>query len=82
MQQVCVSAPYKRSWPCHPPTSEARARGVQFRRMQQGGGAIQVCGPPPMMEAVSGDKNPDKSQGEVSGVLADLGYTKDMVFKF
>eukprot|EP00127_Corallochytrium_limacisporum_P007151 Clim_evm24s243 gene=Clim_evmTU24s243 len=43
---------------------------------------IMVCGPPGMMKAVSGDKNPDKSQGEVSGVLKTLGYTKDMVFKF
>ena len=35
-----------------------------------------------MMKAISGDKNADKSQGEVSGVLAELGYTKDMVYKF
>ena len=35
-----------------------------------------------MMKAISGDKNEDKSQGEVSGVLAELGYTKDMVYKF
>eukprot|EP00898_Chlorokybus_atmophyticus_P007618 jgi/Chlat1/7858/Chrsp66S07301 len=43
---------------------------------------VMVCGPPPMMKAVSGDKAPDRSQGEVEGVLKDMGYTKDMVFKF
>ena len=46
------------------------------------GPALQVCGPPPMMAAISGDKNPDKSQGEVSGLLAKMGYTSDSVFKF
>jgi cytochrome-b5 reductase len=44
--------------------------------------ALQVCGPPPMMNAVSGDKAPDKSQGELAGVLKDMGYTSDMVYKF
>lgn len=44
--------------------------------------ACQVCGPPGMMAAISGPKNPDYSQGEVGGVLKDLGYTSAMVFKF
>ena len=35
-----------------------------------------------MMNAISGDKAKDKSQGELSGILRDLGYTKDHVFKF
>jgi len=43
---------------------------------------VLVCGPPPMMEAVSGGKAPDYSQGEVKGILKDLGYTKDQVYKF
>ena len=43
---------------------------------------VQVCGPPPMMKAISGDKNPDKSQGEVTGLLGKLGYSNDNVFKF
>ena len=42
---------------------------------------VQVCGPPPMMKAISGDKAPDKSQGELTGVLAKMNYTKDNVFK-
>ncbi|CEP00805.1 NADH-cytochrome b5 reductase [Plasmodiophora brassicae] len=44
--------------------------------------SIFVCGPPPMMKAISGDKNPDKSQGPLTGILAQLGYTSDHVFKF
>lgn len=43
---------------------------------------VLVCGPPPMMNAISGDKAPDKSQGELSGVLAKMGYTADQVYKF
>lgn len=43
---------------------------------------ILVCGPPGMMNHISGDKAPDKSQGEVSGLLREVGYTKDMVYKF
>lgn len=43
---------------------------------------ILVCGPPGLMKHISGDKAPDKSQGEVSGLLKDAGYSKEMVFKF
>lgn len=43
---------------------------------------VLVCGPPPMMKAISGAKNPDYSQGEVDGLLKDIGYTKEQVFKF
>lgn len=47
-----------------------------------GDGLIMVCGPPGMMAAVSGDKAPDKSQGELSGLLKAMGYTSDQVYKF
>ncbi|KAM3347749.1 hypothetical protein ACQJBY_021580 [Aegilops geniculata] len=43
---------------------------------------ILVCGPPGMMNHISGDKAKDYSQGEVTGLLKDLGYTADMVYKF
>lgn len=43
---------------------------------------ILVCGPPPMMKAISGDKAPDKSQGELSGILSKMGYTSEQVYKF
>jgi cytochrome-b5 reductase len=42
---------------------------------------VFVCGPPPFMVAVSGDKAPDKSQGTLSGYLLDLNYPQDRVFK-
>jgi cytochrome-b5 reductase len=41
-----------------------------------------VCGPPGMMEAVSGKKAPDFSQGEVSGLFKDMGFSSAQVFKF
>lgn len=43
---------------------------------------VFVCGPPGMMAAISGSKAPDYTQGEVSGVLKNLGYSKDNVIKF
>lgn len=43
---------------------------------------VFVCGPPGLMNAVSGDKAKDKSQGELTGMLKQLGYTSDMVYKF
>lgn len=46
------------------------------------GSIILVCGPPGMMKALSGEKLPDKSQGPVSGLLKEMGYNEDTVFKF
>lgn len=43
---------------------------------------VFVCGPPPLYNAISGNKVSPTDQGEVSGVLADLGFTKEQVFKF
>lgn len=43
---------------------------------------ILVCGPPAMMQAISGPKAKDYSQGEVAGALKELGYTSTQVFKF
>ncbi|KAL2929493.1 NADH-cytochrome b5 reductase-like protein [Bienertia sinuspersici] len=43
---------------------------------------ILVCGPPGMMNHISGDKAKDRSQGELTGVLKELGYTEEMVYKF
>ncbi|XP_074281048.1 NADH-cytochrome b5 reductase-like protein [Silene latifolia] len=43
---------------------------------------VLVCGPPGMMEHISGNKAKDYSQGELSGVLKELGYTEEMVYKF
>ncbi|KAG6723898.1 hypothetical protein I3843_03G224800 [Carya illinoinensis] len=43
---------------------------------------ILVCGPPGMMKHLSGDKAKDRSQGELTGLLKDVGYTEQMVYKF
>lgn len=43
---------------------------------------VMVCGPPGMMNVVSGDKAPDKSQGELSGLLKAMGYAAEQVYKF
>ncbi|GAV48156.1 hypothetical protein ZYGR_0I04530 [Zygosaccharomyces rouxii] len=41
-----------------------------------------VCGPPPFMEAISGNKKGPAEQGELKGALKDLGFKEDQVFKF
>ncbi|KAI5807608.1 hypothetical protein DFH27DRAFT_327571 [Peziza echinospora] len=43
---------------------------------------IFVCGPPGMYKAISGNKISPKDQGEVEGILKELGYTKEEVYKF
>ncbi|MCJ1350202.1 MAG: NADH-cytochrome b5 reductase [Icmadophila ericetorum] len=43
---------------------------------------IFVCGPPGMYKAVSGMKPSPTDQGELEGILKELGYTKDQVYKF
>lgn len=42
---------------------------------------VFVCGPMDFYKSISGTKAPDYSQGEVAGVLKDLGYTKEQVLK-
>ena len=42
---------------------------------------VLVCGPPGMMEAVSGPKTKDRKQGELSGALKALGYREAQVWK-
>lgn len=43
---------------------------------------IFVCGPPGMYKAISGPKASPKDQGDLSGILKELGYSKEQVFKF
>ncbi|KAG0636758.1 hypothetical protein HOY80DRAFT_325223 [Tuber brumale] len=47
-----------------------------------GNNKIFVCGPPGMYKAISGAKNSPSDQGEVEGVLKELGYKKEEVYKF
>ncbi|CAH9102938.1 unnamed protein product [Cuscuta epithymum] len=42
---------------------------------------VLVCGPPGMMKHVSGEKE-KREQGELSGILKEVGYTESMVYKF
>jgi cytochrome-b5 reductase len=49
---------------------------------KEGNIKLFVCGPPPMYKAISGPKVSPKDQGELTGILADLGYSKEQVFKF
>jgi cytochrome-b5 reductase len=43
---------------------------------------VFVCGPPGLYKAVSGTKKSPADQGELSGILKELGYSKDQVYKF
>jgi cytochrome-b5 reductase len=47
-----------------------------------GDGKIFVCGPPGLMKHVSGTKAKDKSQGDIDGLLKELGYSASDVYKF
>src|SRR5947207_14243460 len=43
---------------------------------------IFVCGPPGMYKAISGMKKSPMDQGELDGILKELGYDKEQVYKF
>ena len=43
---------------------------------------ILVCGPPGLVKMVAGEKVSFKDQGPVGGHLADLGFSRDQVYKF
>ncbi|KAI9816976.1 MAG: NADH-cytochrome b5 reductase [Thelocarpon impressellum] len=43
---------------------------------------VFVCGPPGMYKAISGPKKSPSDQGELDGVLKELGYAKEQVYKF
>lgn len=43
---------------------------------------IFVCGPPPLYKAISGEKKSPQDQGELGGILKELGYSKEQVYKF
>lgn len=41
-----------------------------------------VCGPPGLVNAISGPKKSPSQQGELGGMLKELGYTEENVYKF
>lgn len=49
---------------------------------KEGNIKVFVCGPPGLMKAISGAKVSPQDQGELSGTLQDLGYSKEQVYKF
>jgi cytochrome-b5 reductase len=42
---------------------------------------VFICGPPPQVASLAGKKDGPR-QGELNGVLKELGYTTDQVYKF
>ncbi|KAK4181701.1 hypothetical protein QBC36DRAFT_317061 [Triangularia setosa] len=43
---------------------------------------VFVCGPPGMIDSISGNKKSPRDQGELKGILKELGYTPEQVYKF
>lgn len=43
---------------------------------------IFVCGPPGLYKAIAGMKKSPQDQGDLSGILKEMGYSKDQVYKF
>lgn len=43
---------------------------------------IFVCGPPGFYQTISGMKRSASDQGDLEGILKELGYNKEQVFKF
>ena len=49
------------------------------------GSVVFVCGPPAFMKSISGEKDFSSGspmQGELGGLLKEMGYKADQVFKF
>lgn len=43
---------------------------------------IFVCGPPPQVEVICGNKKSAQDQGPLKGMLADIGYSAAQIYKF
>ena len=48
----------------------------------EGGSKVLVCGPPGMVKFLAGEKTKNYEQGELTGLLKELKYEKDAVFKY
>ena len=55
---------------------------LPFEPKDGANGKIFVCGPPGLYKAVSGMKKSPQDQGELEGMLKELGYEKEQVYKF
>lgn len=63
-------------------TKELLKQVLPFEPKDGTNGKIFVCGPPGLYKAVSGAKKSPQDQGELTGMLSELGYGKDQVYKF
>lgn len=66
----------------HLPSSKGLHTHVRHYHLPCADYVILVCGPEAMMESICGAKNPDKTQGKLSGHLASLGQDESHVYKF
>ena len=56
---------------------------IKAKMPSPGTGKILVCGPPSLVEAVAGAKtNNGRDQGPLGGMLKELGYSEEEVFKY
>ncbi|GAA5980037.1 hypothetical protein JCM11641_008269 [Rhodosporidiobolus odoratus] len=55
-----------------------------FKTGPDGGEKVKVfvCGPPGQVKAIAGSKKSPKDQGPLEGILKELGYKEDQVYKF
>ncbi len=49
---------------------------------KEGNIKVFVCGPPGLYKSISGSKPSPQDQGELTGILKGLGYSKEQVYKF
>ena len=74
----------------HPPEGWMQGKGhitpellkTVLPEPKEGNVKIFVCGPPGLYKAVSGTKTSPAEQGELTGMLKELGYRSDQVYKF
>lgn len=74
---LCVHGPVCTNCTCLEPYY-----GISRRCAEVAAGVYVSCAWSGMMNAISGDKAPDKSQGELTGLLKAMGYAQDQVYKF
>ena len=55
---------------------------IKARMPAPGFGKVMVCGPPAMMDAVCGPKGEKGAQGPLGGMLKEMGYSEEDVYKF
>eukprot|EP01053_Blabericola_migrator_P013494 Blabericola_migrator_1__13493@NODE_97_length_14383_cov_97_669181_g87_i0_p9_GENE_NODE_97_length_14383_cov_97_669181_g87_i0NODE_97_length_14383_cov_97_669181_g87_i0_p9_ORF_typecomplete_len254_score41_56NAD_binding_1/PF00175_21/2_1e30FAD_binding_6/PF00970_24/1_6e12NAD_binding_6/PF08030_12/8_8e08FAD_binding_9/PF08021_11/0_6FAD_binding_9/PF08021_11/3_2e03FAD_binding_9/PF08021_11/3_2e03_NODE_97_length_14383_cov_97_669181_g87_i050205781 len=55
---------------------------VEYIGEAKPGTMVMVCGTDQMVEDLAGPKGPNYTQGPLKGILKELGYTEDSVYKF